>query len=79
MTASVGLAERIEYHAGEWRLLVDAADQRMYAAKQSGKDRVVAGPHVLAAALFTGSAAPAPTLHAPAPAPRGDPGAGAAP
>lgn len=49
ITASAGLAERMEDNIGEWRVLVDTADQRMYLAKQSGKNRVVAGPHVLAA------------------------------
>ncbi|MBF0305414.1 MAG: GGDEF domain-containing protein [Alphaproteobacteria bacterium] len=40
-TASIGLAERLGDGAAEWETLVDKADQRMYVAKQSGKDRVV--------------------------------------
>ncbi|MBZ0092274.1 MAG: diguanylate cyclase [Sulfuricellaceae bacterium] len=79
ITASIGLAERIEDNIGEWRVLVDAADQRMYAAKQSGKDRIMAGPHDLVASSFTGGDVPAPTPHAREPAPRDDPGAVGAP
>ncbi len=41
MTASIGIAERMEDHAEDWKSLVDAADQRMYTAKQSGKNRSV--------------------------------------
>lgn len=37
MTASIGIAERTEDQAVDWKSLVDMADQRMYAAKQSGK------------------------------------------
>ncbi|MBF0333503.1 MAG: GGDEF domain-containing protein [Alphaproteobacteria bacterium] len=40
-TASMGVAERLSDGAEEWETLVDKADQRMYVAKQSGKDRVV--------------------------------------
>jgi diguanylate cyclase (GGDEF)-like protein len=41
MTASIGIAERTEDHADDWKALVDIADQRMYAAKQGGKNRSV--------------------------------------
>jgi len=42
VTASVGIAERIADNVTDWKLLVDLADQRMYVAKQSGRDRIVA-------------------------------------
>lgn len=42
VTASIGLAERTLDSGDDWRQLVEIADQRMYAAKQGGKDRVVA-------------------------------------
>lgn len=42
VTASIGLAERTLDSADEWRHLIEVADQRMYAAKQAGKDRIVA-------------------------------------
>ena len=41
MTASIGIAERTEDQVGDWKSLVDLADQRMYAAKQSGKNKCV--------------------------------------
>ncbi len=41
LTASVGVAERSEELTQDWRTLLDKADQRMYRAKQSGRDRVV--------------------------------------
>lgn len=41
MTASIGIAERMEDKIGDWKALVDLADQRMYTAKQSGKNRSV--------------------------------------
>ncbi len=40
-TASIGIAERAADSCGDWTVLVEKADQRMYHAKQSGKDRVV--------------------------------------
>jgi diguanylate cyclase (GGDEF)-like protein len=43
LTASVGLAERIVDQAPAWPQLVELADQRMYAAKQGGRDRCI-GP-----------------------------------
>jgi len=42
MTASIGLAERTRDSLDDWRRLIEIADQRMYAAKQSGKDRIIA-------------------------------------
>jgi len=41
ITASIGIAERTADHAVDWKMLVDMADQRMYRAKQGGRDRVV--------------------------------------
>jgi len=41
MTASIGIAERSEDNAANWKALVDLADQRMYSAKQAGKNRYV--------------------------------------
>lgn len=41
MTASIGIAERTCDGAMQWNELVERADQRMYTAKQTGKNRVV--------------------------------------
>jgi diguanylate cyclase (GGDEF)-like protein len=41
VTASIGVAERILDGATGWRDLVETADQRMYAAKQAGRNRIV--------------------------------------
>lgn len=41
VTASIGLAERTADEVADWRDLVEKADQRMYAAKKAGKDRIV--------------------------------------
>ncbi|KIF82102.1 GGDEF domain-containing protein [Noviherbaspirillum autotrophicum] len=41
LTASIGIAERSVDQAADWKSLVDLADQRMYRAKQGGRDRVV--------------------------------------
>lgn len=43
ITASIGIAERIDEHLDDWRRLVEKADTRMYQAKQGGRDRIV-GP-----------------------------------
>lgn len=40
-TASFGIAERLADRAQDWKKLVEMADQRMYQAKQAGKDRYV--------------------------------------
>lgn len=42
LTASYGVAERLSDCSKDWRHLVEIADQRMYEAKQTGKDRYVA-------------------------------------
>jgi diguanylate cyclase (GGDEF)-like protein len=41
LTASIGIAERQEVDSEDWRSLVDRADQRMYAAKQGGRNRII--------------------------------------
>ncbi len=41
VTASIGIAERVADQCESWNELVERADQRMYIAKQSGKDRVI--------------------------------------
>jgi len=41
LTASIGLAERVADQMDDWRSLVAVADQRMYQAKQGGRDRIV--------------------------------------
>lgn len=41
VTASIGVAERLADGASAWAELVEKADQRMYMAKQSGKDKVI--------------------------------------
>jgi len=49
VTASIGIAERLADGCEAWNLLVERADQRMYIAKQTGKDRVVSiGDQVIA-------------------------------
>ncbi|MDP3844287.1 MAG: GGDEF domain-containing protein [Oxalobacteraceae bacterium] len=40
LTASIGIAERGADQAVDWKALIDLADQRMYLAKQGGRDRV---------------------------------------
>jgi diguanylate cyclase (GGDEF)-like protein len=41
LTASIGIAERSTDQLDDWKMLVDRADQRMYLAKQAGRDRIV--------------------------------------
>ncbi|CAA7625376.1 FOG: GGDEF domain [Candidatus Terasakiella magnetica] len=41
LTASIGIAERLTDGVEAWNTLVERADQRMYKAKQNGKDRVI--------------------------------------
>lgn len=41
VTASIGVAERLTDGSQQWTELVEKADQRMYIAKQTGKDRVI--------------------------------------
>lgn len=43
VTASIGIAEWSADNVADWKQLVEIADQRMYAAKQGGRDRVVSG------------------------------------
>lgn len=40
ITASVGIAELVTDHASDWKTLIGMADQRMYRAKQNGRDQV---------------------------------------
>jgi diguanylate cyclase (GGDEF)-like protein len=44
LTASIGIAERGADRITDWKMLVDLADQRMYQAKQNGRDQIVSGP-----------------------------------
>lgn len=46
VTASVGIAERIEDAAQDWKTLVEKSDQRMYRAKTTGRDRIIAEDEV---------------------------------
>jgi diguanylate cyclase (GGDEF)-like protein len=41
VTASIGVAERIADAADDWHRLVEQADERMYAAKQAGRNRIM--------------------------------------
>lgn len=41
LTASIGIAERGADQTQDWKELIDQADQRMYQAKQAGRDRFV--------------------------------------
>ena len=45
LTASIGLSERIQDQAADWRAMVEIADRRMYAAKSSGRDKIIATDH----------------------------------
>lgn len=40
ITASIGLAERVNDFARDWHMLVEIADKRMYRAKESGRNRI---------------------------------------
>ena len=44
LTASIGIAERSADLSTDWKVLVELADQRMYLAKQGGRDRVCSKP-----------------------------------
>ncbi|RAU22561.1 GGDEF domain-containing protein [Paramagnetospirillum kuznetsovii] len=41
LTASIGVAERGDDNAHDWPQLIELADQRMYEAKRSGRDRAI--------------------------------------
>lgn len=41
LTASMGIAERLQDNTTDWRELVEVADLRMYKAKQSGRNRII--------------------------------------
>ncbi|NMM36680.1 MAG: GGDEF domain-containing protein [Glaciimonas sp.] len=41
LTASIGIAERSADLTTDWKALIDLADQRMYLAKQNGRNQVV--------------------------------------
>jgi diguanylate cyclase (GGDEF)-like protein len=41
VTASIGVAERLDDRADDWKALVEIADQRMYRAKQAGRDSMI--------------------------------------
>jgi len=51
MTASIGIAERGIDQADSWKELVEAADRRMYLAKQSGRDRFLSSDTIIPAPL----------------------------
>lgn len=51
VTASIGIAEARADQATDWKDLVELADQRMYRAKQEGRDRVVSREPAQAAAI----------------------------
>ena len=49
LTASIGVAERLVDGIESWTELVERADQRMYAAKQGGRDRAIGCGDILIA------------------------------
>jgi len=51
LTASMGVAEWQQDGAKDWRLLLALADERMYMAKEAGRDRVEYGDTVLAGSV----------------------------
>lgn len=55
LTASIGIAERNADAVTDWKVLVDLADQRMYLAKQGGRDRVVGRQETSQAPAAAGS------------------------
>lgn len=60
ITASIGIAERLADGSQQWSELVEKADQRMYLAKQTGKDRVIGVGDVLLAKTEGAEDKPAP-------------------
>nr|WP_282099962.1 GGDEF domain-containing protein [Thauera aromatica] len=57
LSASIGIAERLADGADDWQKLVSIADQRMYAAKQGGRDRAVLPDGTMAALGLSTAAA----------------------
>jgi diguanylate cyclase (GGDEF)-like protein len=60
LTASIGICERLTDHIEAWNEMVEKADQRMYVAKQTGKDRVIGCGDKLLAKTESGEAALSP-------------------
>ena len=44
LTASIGIAERLQDKSTDWRELVAMADMRMYMAKHTGRNRIISCP-----------------------------------
>jgi diguanylate cyclase (GGDEF)-like protein len=62
-TASIGIAERMNDNAGDWKNLVKLADERMYSAKRAGRNRYVGAvghpvPFILGATAVNPTSAP---------------------
>jgi len=55
ITASLGAAERVSDTADGWAVLVEAADRRMYAAKEAGRNCYVGPSGMVVAGLFGSS------------------------
>lgn len=56
LTASVGIAERVDDQTSHWEELIEIADRRMYTAKHAGRNRIVIGDAVDGATDGAGSA-----------------------
>lgn len=50
VTASIGIAERISDQTPDWKALIERADERMYVAKTSGRNRVVDNARIVESA-----------------------------
>lgn len=64
VTASIGLAERVADQTDDWKALIDLADQRMYVAKTSGRNRVVDNRRITEN-IDTGNQRAKPSSHTP--------------